>query len=86
MHFAHIDSNSIVTQVIVAEQDFIDSGAVGPASEWIRTSYNATIRHKYAGIGDTYNKDLDVFTSPCPGEGYTLNTTTFEWSNGDPPN
>lgn len=38
-HYAHV-TNGIVDQVIVAEQDFIDSGAVGPASEWIQTSYN----------------------------------------------
>jgi|TARA_Y100000310_G_scaffold69176_1_gene64611 hypothetical protein len=39
-HFAEIDENNIVTRVIVAEQDFIDSGAVGDSSNWIQTSYN----------------------------------------------
>lgn len=38
-HFAHI-KNGIVTQVIVAEQDFINLGVVGDPSEWIQTSYN----------------------------------------------
>lgn len=38
-NFAHI-SNGVVDRVIVAEQDFINSGAVGSASEWIQTSYN----------------------------------------------
>jgi hypothetical protein len=38
-HYAHV-TNGIVDQVIVAEQDFIDSGVVGPASEWVQTSYN----------------------------------------------
>jgi len=40
MHFAEIDENNIVKRVIVAEQDFIDSGAVGDSSNWIQTSYN----------------------------------------------
>ena len=39
-HYAHITENNIVDNVIVAEQDFIDSGAVGDASKWIQTSYN----------------------------------------------
>ena len=38
-HFAKIE-NSIVTHVIVADQDFIDSGAVGDPAQWIQTSYN----------------------------------------------
>ena len=39
-HFAKIDDDNIVTQVIVAEQSFINSGAVGDSSIWIQTSYN----------------------------------------------
>jgi hypothetical protein len=39
-HFAEVDENNIVKRVIVAEQDFIDSGAVGDSSNWIQTSYN----------------------------------------------
>ena len=39
-HFAEIDENNIVKRVIVAEQDFIDSGTVGNSSNWIQTSYN----------------------------------------------
>jgi len=39
-HFAEIDENNKVVRVIVAEQDFIDSGAVGDPNRWIQTSYN----------------------------------------------
>lgn len=39
-HFAHINPDGIVDNVIVAEQDFINSSAVGNPSEWIQTSYN----------------------------------------------
>lgn len=39
-HFAKVNNKNIVEQVIVAEQDFIDSGVVGAPHHWIRTSYN----------------------------------------------
>jgi len=51
-HFAQV-INGIVTQVIVAEQDFINSGAVGPASEWIQTSYNTRGGVHYAPNSST---------------------------------
>jgi hypothetical protein len=38
-HFARVQDGT-VTQVIVAEQDFINTGAVGDPSEWVQTSYN----------------------------------------------
>ena len=62
-HFAKVE-NGIVTQVIVAEQDFIDSGAVGDPSLWIQTSYTGSIRGCYAGIGFTYDADIDEFIPP----------------------
>ena len=52
MHFAEIDENNIVKRVIVAEQDFIDSGAVGDSSNWIQTSYNTR-----GGVHYTPNSD-----------------------------
>ena len=63
-HFAKVEDN-IVTQVIVAEQDFIDSGAVGNPSLWIQTSYTGSIRGCYAGIGFTYDADIDEFIPPA---------------------
>ena len=38
-HFAKVEAGT-VTQVIVAEQEFIDAGHVGSPSEWVQTSYN----------------------------------------------
>lgn len=51
-HFAHVQ-NGIVDQVIVAEQDFINSGAVGPANEWVQTSYNTRGNVHYAPDSNT---------------------------------
>ena len=52
MHFAEIDENNIVKGIIVAKQDFIDSGAVGDSSNWIQTSYNTR-----GGVHYTPNSD-----------------------------
>lgn len=91
-HFAQIDENNIVVQVIVAEQDFIDSGVVGDPSKWIQTSYNTRggehvlggtpLRKNYAGIGYTYDKKLDAFIPPKPYDSWKLNKKTGLW---DPP-
>ena len=82
-HFAKIDKDNIVTQIIVAEQDFINSGAFGDSFLWVQTSYNAKFRHKYAGIGDTYDKVNEVFIAPQPFPSWTLDSS-FEWQPGTP--
>ena len=76
-HFAKIDKNNIVTEVIVAEQDFIDSEFDDP-SLWIQTSYNNNFRKQFAGKGYTYDKVNDVFISPKPYASWTLDTS-FDW-------
>jgi hypothetical protein len=88
-HYAQIQ-NGIVTQVIVADEDFIASGAVGPASEWIQTSYNTqggvhaqggtALRGNYAGIGYTYDSEHDVFYAPQPYASWTIASPTWTWS------
>ena len=77
-HFAKIDKDNIVTEVIVAEQDFINSGKVGDAFLWVQTSYNNNFRKQFAGIGCTYDKINDVFISPKPYESWTLDAS-FDW-------
>ena len=91
-HFAQIDDNNIVTNVIVISND--DAPGNFPNSEtagqtfianlgltgvWKQTSYNATFRRKYAGLGDTYDETLDGFIPPSPGEQYTFNAETWKW-------
>jgi hypothetical protein len=90
-HFAQIDPNNIVVSVIVAEQDFIDSGVVGDPKTWVQTSYNTyagahklggtPLRKNYAGIGYTYDPQRDAFIAPKPGDGeYVLNEDTCLWT------
>ena len=75
-HFAKIDQNGIVQEVIVAEQEFIDS--LEDSSIWIQTSYNHNIRKQYAGLGYTYDKTNDVFITPQPFPSWSLDSN-FDW-------
>ena len=89
-HFAKV-VNNIVEQVIVAEQDFIDSGAVGNPENWIQTSYNTyggvhklggtPFRKNFAGVGFTYNIEKDAFIPPKPlqYESWVLNEEKCIW-------
>ena len=71
-HFAEINSNGIVERVIVAEQDFINSGLVGDSFNWIQTSYNNNFRKQFAGTGFTWDKTNEVFVTPKPYASWTL--------------
>lgn len=93
-HFAQLDPNNIVIQVIVVgNQDCLDhngdeSEAVGIAfcqslfgtdTRWIQTSYNGNIRKNYAGIGCIYDAQRDAFISPKPYPSWVLNDETCQW-------
>ena len=82
-HFAKIDNN-IVTQVIVAEQDFINSGLVGDSFNWVQTSYNGNFRKNYAGVGYTYDSTRDAFIPPQPYNSWALNEDTCQWDSPTP--
>ena len=83
-HFAKIE-NDLVVQVIVAEQEFVDT----LDGEWVQTSYNTKgnqhllgntpLRGNYAGVGFTYDRANDVFYQPKPHNSWTLSTTTWLW-------
>jgi hypothetical protein len=94
-HYAKVE-NGIVTQVIVAEYDFIATGALGDPAAWIQTSYNTRgnmhfdangvadsggVRGNYAGIGYTYDPVNDVFVAPQPSSDHILDTDTWTWWN-----
>ena len=79
-HFAKLNNN-IVTEVIVAEQDFINSGAVGDSFLWVQTSYSGSFRKNYAGVGFTYDSVRDAFIPPQPYNSWTLNEDTCLWDS-----
>lgn len=77
--FAHVQ-DGVVTQVIVADQSFIDSGAEGPPSEWVRTYYDGSGKGKYANKGDLYDVKQDKFIPPKPSDPRaTFDSALDEW-------
>ena len=93
-HFAKVIAGR-VEQVIVAEPEFILSGAVGDPSIWVQTSYNTrggihygpdglpdggvALRKNYASAGYTYDAHLDAFIPPKPYDSWILNEHTCLW-------
>jgi hypothetical protein len=73
-YFAQLDSNNIVTQVIVADKSFVDS--IG--GTWQETFMDS--KKKYAGIGDTYDATRDAFISPKCHDEATLDEATCQWN------
>jgi len=87
-HFAQV-VDGVVTQVLVIEQDVIDTGLFGTG--WVQTNYNThggvhpngtPLRKNYAGIGYTYDPVRDAFIPPKPFASWLLNEDTCLW---DPP-
>jgi len=86
-HFAKLNDNNIVTQVVVVStvdtcneegfeveeigQKFLQN-LYGQEDKWVKTSYNGNIRKNYAGIGYEYNKKLDAFIAPKPFDSWVL--------------
>jgi hypothetical protein len=73
-YFAQLDENNIVTQVIVADQSFVDS--IG--GTWVETFMDSD--KKYAGIGDTHDATRDAFISPKCHDEATLDEATCRWN------
>ena len=90
-HYAFLDSNNVVTQVIVGidETELIEgllpevwySTFRGQTCK--RTSYNNRIRKQYAGIGYTYNAVADVFIAPQPFASWSLDSN-HDWQAPTP--
>ena len=91
-HYAKIDENNIVQQVIVVDnKDTADAFGVekeyiGAAfcerllgGTWKQTSYNGNFRKNYAGLGYTYDAARDAFIPPRPSDDATLDEATCQW-------
>lgn len=88
-HFAKVE-NGIVTQVIVVEQDVIDTGLFGDPNSWVQTSYNTRggihinsgtpLRKNFAQIGFAYDALRDAFIPPQPFASWVLNENTCLWN------
>ena len=92
-HFAKIDENNIVQQIIVVDnencgnldfpesepigQNFINS--IGLEGNWKQTSYNSTFRKRYAGLDDVYDESRDAFLPIKPFTSWILNEDICLW-------
>jgi hypothetical protein len=88
-HYAFIDENNIITEVIVGKNEGEDGKS---GEDWEahygafrgqvckKTSYNGNIRKNYAGIGFKYDTDLDAFVPPKPFASWLLNNETAQWN------
>lgn len=85
-HFAEIDENNIVVQVLVVSNEIEHRGAeflsvdLGLGGNWIQTSYNATFRKNFAGIGFSYDENLDAFIPPKCHDEAILETESCKWN------
>jgi len=94
-HYAKVQ-DGIVTQVIVAEQEFFNTFVDSSPGEWIQTSYNTkggvhyapnsdepdggvALRKNFAGIGFTYDKELDAFIPPKLYASWILDEASCLW-------
>ena len=96
-HYCKLDENNVVTQVIVvdnkdtADANGVEKESIGVAfcerlfgGTWKQTSYNGNFRKKYAGIGDAYSPDTDVFYNPNPPyPSWTLDAN-YDWQPPTP--
>ena len=91
-HFAQLDHNNVVLQVIVIHNnELMDNGveseakgiafcqSLFPGTNWVQTSYNGNKRKNYAGIGFTYDAQRDAFIPPKPYPSWVLIEATCQW-------
>ncbi len=91
-HYAWLDKNNLVVNVTVGvDENTMQEGIGGSTESWEsfyseatgynikRTSYNGTIRKNYAGIGFSYDPELDAFIAPKPFNSWILNEDICRW-------
>jgi hypothetical protein len=86
-HFAKLNSENVVEQVVAVHNNDAPDEAAGIAflnslfgeATWVQTSYNNRIRKNYAGIGFTYDSQRDAFIPPKPYASWTLVEATCQW-------
>jgi hypothetical protein len=84
-HFAQINENNIVEQVLVVPDNQQHRGNdylsidLGLGGTWIQTSYNGNIRKMFAGVGYIYNSELDIFLPPKPYPSWNIDPIEKMW-------
>ena len=84
-YWAQLDNNRVVTQVVEATEEVIQSGILGNPNNWVETSLTGEFRKNYAGIGYTYDMPLNCFYAPQPSGSIGFDDTTCTWIMPTPP-
>ena len=87
-YFAELDENNIVSRVVVVDDKYEQEGIEWcenfyNGGIWIQTSYTGSIRKNYAGIGDTYDPELDAFYGSQPYPSWSLDSNC-KWTSPSP--
>ena len=95
-HFAELDENNTVLQVIVVHNNELLDGEIESEAKgvefcstlfghtnWVQTSYNNSMRKQFAAAGYTYDSDSDVFVAPQPYPSWSLDDN-FDWQAPTP--
>ncbi len=88
-HFAQIEKQTVVNVIVVDNNELLVDGVEIESKgaefchdlfggTWVQTSYNNNIRKQYAGIGYTYDEDVDVFIAPQPYPSWSLDAN-YDW-------
>lgn len=83
-YYAEIDANGIVLRVIVADQSFINSGAVGNPDNWVQSWPDGGSRMNPAAQGYNYNKTKNRFETKQPYSSWLIDDTTGKWKAPKP--
>jgi hypothetical protein len=87
-HFAEIDENNLVLRVLVTDNNASNEGydwlVENLGGTWVQTSYHANFRKNFAGIGFTYDEQLDAFIPPKNFPSWQLNEETCQWESPVP--
>lgn len=91
-HFAKLDENNLVTDVlVVSNNDLMVNGVESEAkgieflvaltghTKWKQTSYHGNFRKNYASVGSTYDEQRDAFIAPKTLASWVLNEETCQW-------
>jgi hypothetical protein len=94
-HFAQIDENNqVINVIVVSNTDCLNvngeesesagiafcKSLLGEDTRWVQTSYNATFRKNYAGLGYIYDLTRDAFIPPSPYSSWVLIEETCQWT------
>ena len=92
-HFVQLDDNGqVINAVVIHNNELLEDGVeveakgiafckqlYGADTRWVQTSYNASIRKNYAGLGFSYDPARDAFIPPQPYPSWIINENTCQW-------